>query len=238
MGADDLAQELAAIIREGSAANALVLISLQPDPAAAASAISAAVNILYKSHRDVGCMIVAAHLGIAWCLGQASMTSDREVATSLKTRAHAMSFNAAANCWPGWGDEGITIEDGHVEAARSLAGLCLVLAKELELGPKGLGTAHWMIGALELALGHFAMARAAFEEAQRSYSNLGEEAPQALMAKGYGALAANCSEDSSVETIAALKTAIERLRALKCEDGQFFADQIERAEQVLNLRGG
>lgn len=235
--AGDLAQELAATIREGSAGDALVLISLQPDPAAAASAISTAVNMLYKSHRDVKSMIVAAHLGISWCLGRASIISDRTVAATLMKRAHSMSFNAAANCWPGWADEGVTIEDGYVEAAGSLAGLCLALAQDLELGPKGLGTAHWLIGALDLALGRFVTARASFQEARRSYSKLGEEAPQTLMAQGYDALAANCS-DSSDETVSALKAAVKRLRALGTEDGQFFADQIERAGQVLNARSG
>ena len=236
MDSGDLSQELTAIIREGSAADALVLISLQPDPAVAALAISTSVNQLYKSHRDIKSMVVAAYLGISWCLGQASLTSDRAVATTLNKRAHAMSFNAAANCWPGWGDEGVTIEDGDAEAARSLAGLCLALAEELELGPKGVGTAHWLIGALDLALGRFEQARAAFQEAQRAYSNLGEEAPQTLMAKGYDALARNRREDSSDETISALKASVERLRATGTKDGQFFADQIERAEQVLSAR--
>jgi hypothetical protein len=183
-------------------------------------------------------MLVAAHLGVAWCLGQASLSLDPEVAATLKKRAHAMSFNAAANSWPGWGDEGVAIEDGEVEAARSLAGTCLVLAHDLDLGPKGLGTAHWLIGALALALGRDVPARAAFQEAQRSYTALGDEAPQLLMAQAYDALAAKFSDENSDEIAAALEEALERLHALGSEDGRFFADQITRAEQVLNARRG
>jgi len=238
MDESEVAQKLAAMMHEGAAADTLVLIALQPDPAVAASAISAAVNLLYRSHRDVPNMVAAAHLGVAWCLGQASLQSDPEIAAILKKRARAMSFNAATNCWPGWGDEGVTIEDGEVEAARSLAGTCLALAHELDLGPKGVGTAHWLVGALELALGRIGAARAAFKEAQRSYGALGEEAPQTIMARGYDALAAKRGNESSDETAATLEEAWERLRALGTEDGQFFADQIARAEQVLNARTG
>jgi hypothetical protein len=232
--ADDIAGKLAAMMHEGAVADALVLIALQADPAVAASAISSAVKTLYRSHRDVSNMVVAAYLGVAWCLGQASLQSDPEVAANLKRRAHAMSFNAAANCWPGWDDEGVTIEDAEVKAARSLAGTCLALAHDLDLGPKGLGTAHWVIGALELALGRFSAARAAFQDAQRSYAALGEEAPQKLMAQGYDALAAKLGNVSSDECSAALKEALERLHSLGTEGGQFFADQIARAERVLS----
>jgi len=237
MDAGEIAQKLTVMLHEGAAADALVLIALQPDPAVAASAISAAVNTLYKSHRDVSNMIVAAHLGVAWCLGQASLQPDPEVAATLKKRAHAMSFNAAANCWPGWGDDGVTIEDGEVEAARSLAGTCIALAHDLDLGPKGLGTAHWLIGALELALCRVVAARAAFEKAHRSYEALGDEAPQRLMAKGYDALAAKFGE-TSAKTVAALKKALDRLHGLGTEDGQFFAEQIARAERILSARSG
>ncbi len=236
MDTSELAQSLADTMREGSAAEALLLIALQSDLGASASAISSAVNTLYKSYRDVGSMLVVAHLGVTWCLGQAALRSDPEVATALRRRAHAMSFNSAANCWPGWGDEGVVIDDGHVKSARSLAGICLALAQQLELGPKGIGTAHWLIGALELALGHWACARAAFDEAQRSYAALGEAAPQRLMAQGYDALAAYCGDQSSDETASALKDLLERLSALGTEDGQFFADQIERADRVLRSR--
>jgi hypothetical protein len=67
---------------------------------------------------------------------------------------------------------------------------------------------------------------------------MGEEAPQTLMAQGYDALAANCGDQSSDETRGALKEVLERLYAFGTEDGQFFADQIAKAERVLIERSG
>lgn len=187
--------------------------------------MSAAANALYREHRDVANMILAAHIGASWCLGQAALQSEPEIATALKRRARAICFNAAANCWPGWDDEGVTIDDGHVAAGRGLAGLCLGLAEELGLGPEAQGTSHWLVGALELALGDVEAARSAFAEAEQCYASLGDDAPQTVMARGYDALAAKDG--------AALNEAMERLHALGTDDAQFFAEQIRKAEQVF-----
>jgi len=235
MDLGDLAEKLSAMIRENASADAMALIAAQSDPVATASAISAAVNALYSSHRDVGRMVVAAYFGVAWCLGQASLQLDPEVAASLKRRARAMSFNAAANCWPGWGDQGVTIEDGHVAAGLALAGMCRSLGQDLDLGPKEQGTANWLVGALELALGRIAAARAAFDDAQGSYAALGEEAPQTLMVQAYDALAATYGGEDNGQ---ALNQALERLRALGTKDGDFFADQVEKARQELGAGSG
>ncbi|HEX3422257.1 MAG TPA: hypothetical protein VHS33_02485 [Sphingomicrobium sp.] len=238
MDSADLAEKLAATIHEGLGVDALVLVSLQPDPAAAASAISAAVNTLYKSYRDVGGMVLAAYLGVTWCLGQASLQTDAQTETALRRRAHAMSFNAAANCWPGWGDEGVTIGRAHVIAGLSLAGTCLSLSRDLELGPKAQGKAYWLVGALELALGHLGAARAAFQDAERSNVLADGEGAGALMAKAYDALAAKHEQANSDEAGSALQRGLARLRSHGSEDAQFFADQIERAERIFDARSG
>jgi hypothetical protein len=219
------------MMRDGRAADAIVIMSQERDPDVAAMAMSAAVNALYRSGRDFGNMVLAAHLGAAWCLGQASLHPEPEAATTLKRRARAICFNAAANCWPGWGDEGVAIDDGNVAAGRTLAGLCSELAKDLGLGPEVQGTSRWLIGALELALDHVAEARTAFAEAERDYAALGEDAPQTLMIRAYDALAVK--PDGAGR---ALVSALEQLDALGTEDGQFFASQVRKAEQVLKAR--
>jgi hypothetical protein len=50
----DLAEKLAAIFRANADAEALVLLANETDPVAAASAISAALNALYRSHATLG----------------------------------------------------------------------------------------------------------------------------------------------------------------------------------------
>jgi hypothetical protein len=226
------------MFEHGRTAEALALVAALQDAEVAASAVSAAVISLYRSQRDVANMVLAALSGSAWCLGQASLQSDAEVATRLKGRARAITFNAAANCWPGWDDEGVTIEDWHIAAGLSLAGLCLMLSRDLGLGAKAEGTAQWLVGALELALGDVASARATFAEAEQSNAALGDEAPQRLMAQGYHALADKCAAPDSHECARALQQALERLRAAGPEHGQFFADQIETAQRVFERRRG
>ncbi len=233
MDASELAGRLTATIREGAGAEAVALLSLEPHSEVAASAMSAAVNALYRQHRDVGNMIVAAHLGASWCLGQAALQGQSEAVTALKRRARAMCFNAAANCWPGWGDEDVTIDDGDVAAAMGLAGLCQALAEELGLGPEAQGTSHWLIGALELARGDIAAARRAFAEAERNYAVLGDDAPQTLMVRSYDALAAKRATAGSDEAARALEAALDLLDGVGTDQARFFAEQVRKAEQVF-----
>ena len=40
---------------------------------------------------------------------------------ALKTKAKVIAYNAAANGWPGWGDDGIVITQSHIEEAFDLA---------------------------------------------------------------------------------------------------------------------
>jgi hypothetical protein len=181
-------------------------------------------------------MVLLAHVAASWCLGQARLQSDVEIATSLKRRAHAMCFNAAANCWPGWGHEGVTLRASDVAAGRVLAGLCLMLSQDLAIAPKAEGKAHWLVGAMELALGHFAEARAAFSKAEQSFASLPDNSEQVLMVQGYDALAQRLENPRSGEGKRALTARLDALKALGTEDGAFFAAQIARADEVLAQR--
>lgn len=228
MDSSELAEKLTAAIRKGAAADAVVLLSLEPDSAAGASAMSAAVTALYRDHRDVANMVLAAHVGATWCLGQAALQVEAGAATELMRRARAMCFNAAANCWPGWADEGAEIDDADVAAGLGLAAMCRALSQELALGPEAQGTSHWLVGALELARGDTVAARAAFAEAARAYAALGAQAPQTAMVRGYDALAAKDG--------VALNEALERLHGLGTDEARFFAEQIRKAGQVFDAR--
>jgi hypothetical protein len=230
---NDLSERLTTLASEGAFAELLSEVALESDAAATAAAISASINSLCRSHRDIQNMVVLAHVGASWCLGQAHLQSDQALATSLKRRAHAMCFNAAANCWPGWGDEGVILRPNDVAAGRVLAGLCLALAQDLAIGAKAEGKAHWLVGALELALGNFSAARAAFSTAEQSFASLPDGSEQILMVQGYDALAQKLETPRSGEGERALAARLDALKALGTEDGVFFAAQIARADEVL-----
>src|ERR1700748_2946560 len=77
------------------------------------------VKALYRDRKDVTQMLAAARAGIRHCLEAAEqvVASEPDTAVTLKTNARIIAFNAAANGWPGWGDEGITIEQRHIAEA-------------------------------------------------------------------------------------------------------------------------
>ena len=56
-------------------------------------------------------MLIIGRAGIRYALAESIRIAkdDAEQAEKLKDAAKAMSYNASANAWPGWEDEGITI---------------------------------------------------------------------------------------------------------------------------------
>jgi hypothetical protein len=209
------------------------VIDAQQDPIAVASAFASVVKNLYRDDKDVTSMIVAGDTGLAYCRQKALVQSDKEKARELKKRGRAIAFNTAANCWPGWGDAGIAIEESHISAAIRIATECLNLVEELALPARALGGALWLIGALELAAGRHGIAQEKFEEAERVF--LGDEttAASALMARGYIALARKADPRFRSEGRHALNDALDGLRREGSKEALFFADQIAKADLLL-----
>jgi len=133
-------------------------------------------GILYARNKDVAGMLALGRAGIDYQLHQAERAAADDSALSLKLRtaAKSLAFNVAANCWPGWSDDGVVIEPAHIEDGLELAKLSLGLVEELELAPGKLATASWLVGALDLAAGRPEAAMASFDRA-RTCSLLGGE---------------------------------------------------------------
>lgn len=229
---ENLDDALIAAIRNGRLQEIARAINGQQDPIVVASAFGDAVKKLYREH-DVANMIVACETGLAYCRQQALGQSDGEKARELKKLSRAIAYNTATNCWPGWGDDGIVIEESHISAALPIAAECLSLAQELALPPRALGGALWLVGALELAAGRYGIAQSKFEEAERAF--LGDQAltSYALMARGYIALARKADPGHRMEGAEELKDAMDQLRRDASKDANFFADQIAKADFLL-----
>ena len=110
---------------------------------------------LYRERKNVTQMLAVAKAGIAYCLDAAerAAATDPVAAATLKTKAKVIAYNAAANSWPGWGDEGIVIAPSHIEDGLDLAQQSLELVGDLKLGHRQVGTSQWLVGALHLAAG-------------------------------------------------------------------------------------
>jgi hypothetical protein len=233
VGKEDLVDGLVQMIKGQRVGDAISVIDAQEDPTAVGSALNSVVRKLYRDYNDVTNMIVAGELGLAYCLRESALESDQDKIRELKKLGKVIAFNTAANCWPGWGDAGIRIEEAHIRAGMKIANEHRDLVQELALGPREQGGAHWLVGALELAAARFDAARVAFEQAELAFLTDDAMPAYALMARGYVALARKADPQSRAQGKDALRETLERLRAEGSKEALFFADQLATADCLL-----
>jgi hypothetical protein len=146
----------------------------------------------------------------------------------------AMTFNAAADCWPGW----------EIAAAKELrpsldlrGGLDLarrssVLVHRLHLGALREGTAHWMVGAYELALGRTDEAVYSFSLAVARYDAAGAPG-MAWLARGYIAITYEAAHRPRADGVASFQEVLSAIEAGDLEDAASLRDQLNTARRVF-----
>ena len=226
-----VARALAAFDAQGIE-QAVSVITSCGDPLEAGAAFSALGKALYRDRKNVTAMIAIGEAGVTFCLKEAKAAVDTVTAATLKKRARGIAFNTATNCWPGWGDDGIRIDKGHLQSGLTLAGICRDLGGELELSQKAVGGADWLIGALKLAAGRPREALEDFERARRAFEVGGNTAYE-LMARGYAALAQKADPISTSVGAHEFAAALQKLREEGSKDSLFFAEQLVVAERIL-----
>ncbi|PDT77764.1 hypothetical protein [Bradyrhizobium sp. C9] len=140
------------------------------------------------------------------------------------------TFNAAADCWPGWSVSDKPINPDNLLAARELAERSLRLVRVLELGPLREATGVWMVGAFDLALGRYDDASQLLREAREQY--LAASAPGlVLLTDGYIAIARrvgkHAADGDDLDQICA------RIAAGGFKDGDEWVAQLRTALQVF-----
>ena len=219
---------LLALVESGNLPVAISSVKANPDPVEASAAFIELARQTYRQLKDVSSMVAIADAGTQFALSQGGTSN----ASKLKKNAKVLAFNTAANCWPGWGDEGIEIRTEHLEAGLKLATLSRDLTEELDLGHKERGTAHWLIGALHLAMGEFAESIAALQRAKDEY-RAGGNSDQLLMAEGYAALALKAQPASRSAGALELDRILRQLGNQNSKEAQFFANQLITADRIL-----
>jgi hypothetical protein len=213
-------------------AEAVSIITCCGDPIEAGAAFAALGKVLYRDRKDVTAMIAVGEAGVTFCLQEAGSAVDAATAAALRKRARGVAFNTAANCWPGWGDDGICIDRGHLQSGLALAGTCRDLVDELQLGQQALGKADWLIGALKLAAGRIDEALADFERARHALEAGGDAAGE-LMARGYVALARKADPISAAVGAHEFAAALQALRNEGSKDSLFYAEQLVTADRIM-----
>jgi hypothetical protein len=153
-------------------------------------------------------------------VGDGQSDADRQALMVVKR----FTYNAAADCWPGWSvsDEGV--DSRHLEAGAELARRSLGLVRQLALGPMQEGTGTWLVGAFELALGQRAEALSTFASARDLF--LVAKAPGlALLTEGYLVIARGGAD---------LESVCARISAGGFEDGAEWVEQLRTALKVFS----
>jgi hypothetical protein len=104
-------------IESGDLAGARHCLELESDREKVSGYYADLTKTLYAKNKDVLSMLALGRLGIDYQLRQAERVAedDAALALRLRTAAKTLAFNVAANCWPGWGDDGVVIEAAHIE---------------------------------------------------------------------------------------------------------------------------
>lgn len=152
-------------------------------------------------------------------VGAALSDADQEALLAVKR----FTYNAAADCWPGWSVSDEAADPRHLEAAFVLAQRSLALVRRLALGPLQEATGLWLVGAFELAMGKRAEASATFATARDLF--VAAKAPGlALLTEGYVVIAHG---GEGLESVCA------RIAAGGFEDGAEWVEQLRTASTVF-----
>jgi hypothetical protein len=183
------------------------------------------VKELRKSESgDLAALLAAAEAAadaIERRVGEGSTDLEREALIAVKR----FTYNAAADCWPGWSETAAAPDPQILAAGLKLAQRSHGLVVKLGLGPIQEGTGTWLVGAFELALSRYEAAREAFAHARESY--IAAKAPGlVLLTEGYLAIV-----HGDVEAVCA------RIAVGGFEDGPEWIEQLRTAAKVFGRRG-
>lgn len=223
---------LLALVQTGKVADAIAVVKANPNPMEASAAFIELSKQTYRDLKDVSSMVALGNAGTQFAVSKAASSENSADAEKLRKYAKVLAFNTAANCWPGWGDIGIDIKTEHLQAGLKLAELCRDLTVELKLGHQERGTAHWLIGALDLAMGHYADSLAELQRAKEEF-RAGGNSDQVLLADGYAALALKAQPESRLAGAHELDRILLLLGNQNSKEAPFFANQLITADRVL-----
>lgn len=222
------------LLAAGNVASAVATITAITDTQAAMDALARLCRQAYGELKSVPLMTALAWEAVGFGLKCAAASLDPESVRGYKSSARAIAYNAGANCWPGWGDA-VEITPIDIAEGLKLAERSYELVEELGLGDRAIGTAFWLIGALQMSAGNVSTAIVRFLNAEEAFRAAKLPAQEA-MARGYAALAAKVLPESHLRGTESLEAVLLSLRAMESREAQFFADQLVTADRILSGR--
>ena len=160
-------------------------------------------------------------------MSAAEQSADAEDRAGYSKVAYMTAYNIAANCWPGWSEEGALVTNDQRELGAGFARAHLQIVSRLDVSAEA--NAYWINAVHELAAG-------GHEAARRTFSTCADRAASAgardveEMAGGWIAL---------VKVLQGLEGAEDELEASRRRliemggDGPFYAEQYGPALAVF-----
>ena len=146
-------------------------------------------NYVLSKTFDRGVKDMAAYTYLAKLLLQHTLSlanQNLDQALDYKRAALRLTYNLAANTWPGWGDEEhpVSISDHQRRLGLEAAKLDVKLAAEAAPTVQRRSNSYWILGAHLIADGQYAAAVAAFQTCRKLRAEAGND-QGAVMAQGW-----------------------------------------------------
>ena len=197
----------------------------------AANTWSLLVDKAYQSEKNVVLMNQIGRCGLQFLLSKAG-AAEKGLREKLLAAARGLSYNLAANNWPGWGEAGITCDASTLAEGLDFARLHMRLVLALKEDEDKQANAHWVVGAILLAQKKFDASRKEFALAADQFT-LAKKDDFHWMAVGYDGLAAKLAAAPGAEKY---DEALKALEKLKTDDAREFRQQLAKALEVFKTR--
>ena len=177
---------------------------------------------------------LASYLSLARAVYQAAMSAaeqstDAEDRAGYSKVAYMTAYNIAANCWPGWSEEGAAVTNEQRELGAGFAKAHREIVSRLDVSARANTNTYWINAVHELAAGnHEAAKRMFFTCADRAASAGARDVGE--MAGGWIALVKVLQGVEGAED--ELETSRRRLIEMG-GDGPFYAEQYGPALAVF-----
>ena len=179
-----------------------------------------------RGAKDMDAYVLLARLLLQHALGLAERSAGQ--ALDYQRAALPISYNLAANTWPGWDAQGAPISDRNRRAGLEAARLDAQIAAQAAPTAQRRFNGQWILGAHLIASGAYEEAAAAFETG-RTFAEANALTQSATMAQGWIHLANTLAGRDETDALAAVEATLIEQGA----NGAFFAGQYATAHAVF-----
>ena len=131
---------------------------------------------------DLASYLVVARAVFEAAMSAAEQSTDAEDRAGYSKVAYATAYNIAANCWPGWSEEGAAVTNEQRELGAGFARAHLKIVSELDVSAEA--GAYWINAVHELAAGDHEAANACFPPAPIARQAKGRRTSRKWLAAG------------------------------------------------------